>query len=55
MVLCGMNNKAYDGRNIDLRPMFPLAPYLLIGEVMVQLKNKIAGKPDKLDAKEIID
>jgi hypothetical protein len=47
--------KGEDGRNIDLRPMFPLAPYLLIGEVMVQLKNKIAGQPDKLDAKEIIE
>jgi len=47
--------KGEDGRNVDLRPMFPLAPYLLIGEVMVQLKNKIAGQPDKLDAKEIIE
>ena len=47
--------KADDGRTVDLRPMFPLAPYLLVGEVMVQLKNKVQGKPDKLDASEIIE
>ena len=47
--------KGEDGRNVDLRPMFPLAPYLLIGEVMVQMKNKAIGKPDKLDSKEILE
>tara|TARA_Y100000114_G_scaffold126101_1_gene122388 strand:+ start:2321 stop:5968 length:3648 start_codon:yes stop_codon:yes gene_type:complete len=47
--------KTDDGRTVDLRPIFPLAPYLLVGEIMVQIRNKALGKPDKLDAKEIIE
>jgi len=31
--------KSDDGRTVDLRPFFPLAPYLLVGELMVQFQN----------------
>ena len=31
--------KTEDGRTSDLRPFFPLAPYLLVGELMVKLRD----------------
>lgn len=40
--------KTDDGRTTDLRPFFPLAPYLLVGELLVKLEkgslNGMSGK-----------
>ena len=40
--------KTNDGRTTDLRPFFPLAPYLLVGELLVKLEkgslNGMSGK-----------
>ena len=44
--------KSDDGRTVDLRPFFPLAPYLLVGELMVKLQTDgFSG----LSGKEILE
>jgi hypothetical protein len=44
--------KTEDGRASDLRPFFPLAPYLLVGELMVKLRD---GSLSGMSGKEALE
>jgi len=47
--------KTEDGRTGDLRPFFPLAPYLLVGELFVNIRNKGLDGISKLSGKELLE
>jgi hypothetical protein len=44
--------KTDDGRTSDLRPFFPLAPYLLVGELLVKWEN---GELNKMSGKQALE
>ena len=41
-----------EGKTIDLRPFFPLAPYLIVADAMVKYAN---GETDKLSGRDILE
>lgn len=44
--------KTEDGRTTDLRPFFPLAPYLVVADLIVKWDN---NELDKIDAKKVLE
>tara|TARA_A100001391_G_scaffold82407_1_gene53849 strand:+ start:2201 stop:5713 length:3513 start_codon:yes stop_codon:yes gene_type:complete len=44
--------KNSEGKTIDLRPFFPLAPYLIVADIAVKISN---GEESKLNAKDILE
>ena len=46
------NMKLPSGRTMDMRPMFPVAPYMLAGDLMYKIAN---GKTSKIEARTLLE